>query len=430
MKKKRLSFVCVFLCMSLLIMPIPASATNQVAAVDEVAAKSMAQASALEAFNKIYGLVIFDAAGTSEYHDYYGGCYINDENILVICVKNGGTELINTLNSALGDEYDVEYEFCDWSKGEVLSFAEAEINTFSSNATTQINCGYYSDEDNAYILEVTNASETSTISALERRDSNIPVIIREVETEQSIVQEASTLDSTQNTVPTSTYIPIYGGMGMYQILRYSDGTAFQIPSVAATIGICGYYNGITCILTAAHCCESDSSGVDKELYLDSRYNVLLEETSLAVHGIGDYAALILPSSYTPTNYIIGASGSARPIADYFTLSEIPQNTIIHKYGVSTQYTASKVSGNNLTSGDEPNKVSSLILSVPIDGSTSSIVAEGDSGGPVWMLNTSGELILVGIVQAKSDDGTEMYTTPIRFPINSGFIPYGLISASA
>jgi len=441
MKKKRLSFVCILLCMSLLIMPIPASATNQTTAVDEIAAKSMAQAPALEAFNKIYDLVIFDTAETPEYHDYYGGCYINDDNILVICVKNGGTELINTLNAVLGDEYDVEYDFCDWSKGEVLSFAESEINTFSAKSTVTVNSGYYSAQDNAYILEVTNTSEEPILPASAKRTGNIPVIIREVDMEQAVDASPSIQDAVQTSLPERSNIPIYGGMGMHQKATY--GNLVEEIQNGATLALCGYFNGIPCILTAAHCCldTEDLMGNSKikKLYLDSNFTVELEETSLQVHGVGDYAALKIPSGYIPTNSIKAtSSGSTRTITSYLTLNEIPQGTIIYKYGISTSYTESQVFGNNATTGDG-SQVSGLILSIPVGAvegdsdnefNDESIVDEGDSGGPVWTLNANGGIVLVGLVQAMGNPAyfatSRMYITPICYPISSGFIPYGML----
>lgn len=438
MKKKRLSFVCILLCMSLLIMPIPASATNQTTAVDAVAAKSMAQAPALEAFNKIYDIVIFDTAETLEYHDYYGGCYINDNNVLVICVKTGGTELVNTLNSVLGDEYDIEYEFCDWSKNEVLSFAEAEISTFSSKAASTVNSGYYSAQDNAYILEVARTSEEPILSTSEKRASNIPVIIREVGANPPIVHDSSDLEVDQNAAPAAINTPLYGGMAM-QLRCYQNNTYVSYID-GATIALCGYFNGEPCILTAAHCCM-DTDDVQKDLYMDYNFTAHLAETSLKVHGTGDYAALKIPYGYIPTNNIMtSSSGSVSSIAGYFTGSEIPENTIIHKYGASTQYTASKVTGNDGVSGTYPDIVSPLVVSIPVYAEENKnnshnhdvIVDHGDSGGPVWTLNAQGGVVIVGIVQAMSnptDDimvANKLYTTPIRFPLGSGFIPYGTI----
>lgn len=413
--------------MSLLIMPIPASATNQTAADDAVAAKSMAQAPALEAFNKIYDLLIFDTEEAPAYHDYYSGSYINDDNVLVICVKTGGTELVNTINNALGNEYDVEYEFCEWSKNEVLAFAQSEISTFSTKENVTVSGGYYRAQDNAYILEVINTSEHPIFSTSATRERSIPVIIREIEASPVIASDTSVLDSAPNNVTANSNTPIYGGTGMYQRIFYGDDFT-GYTQMAATVGLCGYFNTVPCILTAAHCCMENANGSDKRLYLDSTFDDELVETSLEVHGDGDYAALEIPPEYTPTNRIIASSsGSILPISSYFTAPEIPQNTIIYKYGITTQCTASKVSGNNGTSGSYPSTISHLIVSSPINGNTANIVAEGDSGGPVWMMNTSGGIILVGIVQAKSNADNQMYTTPIRFPIGSGFIPYGMIN---
>ena len=439
MKRKRLSFVCILLCMSLLIMPVPASATNQTATVDEIAAKSMAQAPALEAFNEIYDLVIFDTAETSEYHDYYSGSYINDENVLVICVKKDGDALVNMINNALGDEYEVDYEFCDWSKNEVLAFAKSEMSTLSSKATVTVNSGYYSAQDNAYILEVTNTSEEPVLSSAAKRDSGIPVVIREVEVNQPIVCDNSDLEYEQTVTTTAVYTPIYGGMAM-QLRCYHNNT--YVPYIdGATIALCGYFNGEPCVLTAAHCCM-DTDDTQKDLYMDYNFTVHLEETSLQVRGTGDYAALKIPSGYIATNNIkTSSSGNVSPIAGYSTSLEIPENTIIYKYGAATELTASKVISSTGSTGSYPDEVSPLFVSIPVYAEEyennphnhDPIADPGDSGGPVWTLNTQGGVIIVGIVQAKSNPTTDitvankLYTTPIRFPLLAGFIPYGMVN---
>ena len=85
------------------------------------------------------------------HHEDYGGCYISDQNTLVVLVKPGSTALINELNSLVDDDAPLEYRECRWTMNE----AEAHLAKLAPMLPVEkIEDMYYTSERNTFMLSV------------------------------------------------------------------------------------------------------------------------------------------------------------------------------------------------------------------------------------------------------------------------------------
>ena len=202
MKKLRTKTISVLLCLSLFA-NIPSvfaqgDTENDHLELSEGEIASLAQTAAVSAYEAIYDAIVYtDSNGITGHHEDYGGCYINDENMLVVCVKNGTTELQDVLSAILEDDAPVVYEYCDWT----IEEAKNELNKIvSSLPEDKIESMYYSSKRNAFVFSVSEEDSDSITQLWQtkaRTADNIPPPF-EVDIIAANNMEASTMEPSMN----------------------------------------------------------------------------------------------------------------------------------------------------------------------------------------------------------------------------------------
>ncbi len=209
---------------------------------------------------------------------------------------------------------------------------------------------------------------------------------------------------------------LYGG----DKLRNSNGISFSL-----CIG--GTYEGRDCILTCGHGNEgfpiiyrgSSSTVVGNVVFQRANQSEIPGEPIL---GLGDYAIVQLNSNFTGTNKVRNATTLLNIKGVY---SSVPVGTTIYKYGATTGYSSGHVTAIAQTVHYQSKRsdyyVGGLTLSYVTNSSGTAALAEGDSGGCVYIKDGSIYKIH-GNVTAQFENTGNMYSTPIYYAQYVGFEP--------
>lgn len=138
---------CVFL------LTLPSVARAQSSSFSEAKKAPATQGPAISAYETIYDYVYY-SDGNGEitgYHPDFGGCYINDENYLIVLVKPGTTGLPELLDSLLDDDAPVKYTDCRWTMTEVKAHMDKVAPMLPAD---RIDFAGYSSSRNAIVFHV------------------------------------------------------------------------------------------------------------------------------------------------------------------------------------------------------------------------------------------------------------------------------------
>ena len=111
---------------------------------------SLNQMEALKTFATIKDTIIFtDKGHIVGYDKDYGGCYINSNNELIVCIKKGGERLIQELNEIVSDKSHLKYDWCVWSRED----AELFVRHLPIEITSLAEYIYFDSELNKVVIE-------------------------------------------------------------------------------------------------------------------------------------------------------------------------------------------------------------------------------------------------------------------------------------
>lgn len=228
-------------------------AVSQHPGLTEAEISAMSQAKALKAYFVIRQVFTLDDNGEIIAHpDGYGGCYINDNNELVIRIAEGNPNLKDRISRiADANGVTVVFEDCAISINDAYKQLQDFVELVGCSSFDNT---YYSVYDNAYIIDVTaeNAQKLEKLLTNSRAISSFPNISLNIISSTASPAPSSTSRITTATTPISP-LELCGGMSLLS----SDNSA-------GTLGICGTYNDTPCILTAGHVAKNRTLRIPSE----------------------------------------------------------------------------------------------------------------------------------------------------------------------
>lgn len=393
---------------------------------------SLAQSDAIDAYFVLRNTFVLDENGEIiDYPDSYGGCYINDDNQLVICGKNGDFSFISSCQNIIDENnLPVIYQSCNVSLKEAIK-QYYKLSDYLTDDSI-IENSFYSSEKNSYIIQIDTEHEQVLSEALYRlysnadcKSINTSISIEYVETESLSVKKSeveSKVEDISNIAASSNY-PLIAGTPLYS--NYPNSRTYM---QCGTLGISGSIGGMNnFILTAGHVADNSPC-----LYKNGVYTQLLTHSiQVGSDRLGDFGILYTTSSlYYSTNLTYVDKGqTTSTIAYYYNHSDYPEGATLCKYGISTGYTEGKVAGTSYIeyqNGFENLEIKGIISVKSTEGPLS---APGDSGGPVWAKAKNGSKILMGVVSGSnySQGYYYMYVSPLYLATSQGFTPYNMIA---
>ena len=360
----------------------------------DVQEKMAAQEPAIEAYMVLTSLFGMTEYGIPNYPDNYAGEYIDDYNQLVLLVTDRMWFLSSEYGMAVKDIPVIEIQEVDYSYKDLQACRGVVQEVIDKNIT--VNAFGVDILLNRYYIGIEESDYNDNYDELMLYQDFYPVVFG--------IENKGYAD-----------MALYGG---YKITKSNNA--------GSSIGICGTYNGSNAIITCGHGYSTSDAvfrsgtNIGSVSYQRANQNANIWQTYVTA-SLGDFSIVTLNSSASITNRVY-SSGGTIPITG--TYSSVPVNTVVYKYGYATGYSYGSVVATSMSFsyGSPPGYyIDGLYKTLLNYGS----IGAGDSGGPVWRVSGSSNLIH-GIVDAHSVNtstgNTYMYSTPIYYAVNIGFSP--------
>ena len=369
------------------------------------------------------------ATEDGEIPDWYGGRYISDDNVLKIKIVGDHPEIESAIEEMMTADADYAFETASISLNELNALADAVSEAVEGKEIVSISISQTHSTVTLTVPEQTNLSK----SAAAKRVLGDSLYRQMTTTPHLVVETGPRAELTA---------ALRGGDIIYT--RNASGTALND---FGTIGYCGNYGSINCILTAGHVLDglTEENGAKRIYYGNNGANyVVLNPGNHYINfydgAYGDYGVVAIGSQNTRTNLVKLSSTTVGPIDGVhsfptFTTGNMGldpnapvEGRIVFKYGYVTGMTTGRIQGDadSITYGNISIEGLMTVRKLdPEDPDLPDLSADGDSGGPVWYLNSNDERILAGVVSGGLGgnlSGTEMYFSPIYYA-NNVFDPY-------
>lgn len=325
--------------------PLGVSATGKVDSFEKLVA---AQKRAVAANEKL--MQYFWGNGwATEYPEFFGGCYI-EENILNVRLVNPSAQTMDALSSVFaGYEDVVTYVFGKNSQASLQLHADetaAELKEFGYGVTH-----WYVD----------SFTEEIIIGVLEKDVDAVSCLIQGKRTDSRGNERPEIIIEKSEYVTTDTQV-IYGG------------TRLRMPTDNRTAGACGYYAGGNALVTCGHGNTTVGSTV--------RFNDEIIGTVAYVQYTdgeqGDFSIISLTNAQL--SHKISKSDQEQVTITNGTLLSPAVGTYIYRYGDESGVTQGIVDATNITTTSTQTNTSIRGLTratlTTVSGSS-----PGDSGGP-------------------------------------------------
>ncbi len=305
---------------------------------------------------KVESLFI-DKNGETQYPDYVGGLYINKEQNLVIQIVSNPNERKALLkdakyNEIINIDQNAIIEYVDHSYNELNSINEVIKNYFSKNNNRNISlvANYVDISNNIVVVEL----ENNTVDEIEKFKENV-------------------IDSPLIRFIKGTIVPMTANLNPGQQLE---------DLIVCSVGYRAKYNGSQGYVTAAHCINKDTTGINT--------GTVINRTNA---GKVDAVFIKNYANYTPTNTTNWGNFTLSVNDTYPTVFS---GQVIGKVGRTTHYQTGTIT--NLSwSGYTGNKNETVYHTDFIVASANN--DEGDSGGAVFVPTTVGKANVLGITSA-------------------------------
>ena len=319
------------------------------------------------------------------YPDNFGGSYVNENNELVVQIVNNLKAKKLKYNSAKKEitlDNDIIKEVVNYSYNDLTEVNDAIINYFSNHRADEYFVGNYVDVKNNIVVVELKEINNDYINKFKREVINSNMI------EFKVGERATTASSSKA-----------GGNFTYET-TFTKGSATITRSGSCSIGARAKRNGVSGYITAGHC------------FGDMGYNT---STTLTTTSIGtfvtrsysssmDAAFIKLNSGNTVTNNLNDSGYQAKFInttgQNYYTVG-----TTVAKDGAASKYSNGTIHTLNYSITDSSGVYHTNIVRANLSS------ANGDSGGPVFTVNTitlTSGAPLIGLVSLVSNNITCFY----------------------
>jgi len=328
---------------------------------DQAFLKSQSKAS--EAYQKL--VKSFDPVGTpdaSDFPEYYGGAFVNDEGKLVINVTDNAASISQDIKKRIGTD-----EF-------ILKPSKYSFKTLTGIMNTL----------NTYKLKKADSPISANFNSYALLDAQNSIVVYLDEYSQEQIEEfkKQVLDS-----PAIEFKKATGKVK--DEINVNPGSSITSGGSGGSVGYRARRDGVDGIVTAGHLAALNAD-VEKD------GTVFASCTARQYSGSVDASFCeITDTDYTPTNTLDGTSNTLST-----TISEPGVGTVINKIGASTGHTSGKVISTN---------ASVTIGGVTFTNLTSADYssAPGDSGCIVYSyISSTNTRLTLGI--HKASDGTTRY----------------------
>lgn len=371
-----------------------------ISGLTELEKLALQQIPAIKAHEAVYNNLLIGDEGEELLPEWYGGCYISEDNKLVIKIVQGFEGAITAIDRIVPKDAKYTFESTDISLGDLAFLAES--------VTVSDVAGTYS--------AITISQENSTVCvAFAEEDEGIST-----HNSQSIMNNKH-IEARYGVTPITTSA-IKGGDTLYRDL---DG----LMRSQGTAGFCGSFvkNGTTYsgIITAGHVAQGISLyfGYSNPLGNTNNNSII----QYANRQSGDYA-LIPIGNNSKTNLVklsSNTSGEVAYVSDDDYISGMIDNRYVFKYGFVTGMTMGKITGFNTEVHYDGNVYIEGLVQITAENENTTLLQSGDSGGPVWCLTSSEERVLMGVVSGKEANIPSIgYYSPIYLTLDE-FTPHNL-----
>lgn len=322
-----------------------------------------------------------------EYPDYYGGAYINDNDILTINVTTDSTDIKEELQEVTQDQ-EVGFKKVKYEYSQLLDLYNMLGNKITDSQIADQVTGFYVDEVNNRIMVA--MKDLSFVARFKEEISDSLMIAFEQGEEIDI-------NATTKFKPGAQLVDDTAGFGYssgYRCRKITSDGNYTIGVISAAHG-----NALKNKISAA-------SGLSFGVVFTRKYS-----------GNVDASYMRCLNSHYDLSNVIKYSGSSLAAGKYF--KTVPVGTTVYKTGDTTHLTSGKVLSNNSScTYDNKNFVDYICSSYKC--------ADGDSGGLVYA-DSSGKYQIVGSHVASSysaSTGYRSYAVKVTNVISAlGVTPY-------
>lgn len=317
------------------------------------------------AANEILMQYFYSIGDLDEYPEYYGGCYIGDDNLYHLRLVASSDGVKETLNILFGEYADVViYETCDISFNELQEYVRAVADDI-------MDLGY---DVTSWCVDVTTGNVIVRVLP-----DCVEAVQAMVDNGQgfSYTYKSVGLNGSDEAVSSNYTCPsIIVEQGAYMRNDSSPvlgGNAIGINGAGYSVGACGYYNGQNAIVTAGH-----GVAVDDVVMLNGVNIGTAARVQFTSNQEGDYALVIL-NNEAELSHRIGNSERGITILNKGIVNDPAVGTYIQKYGNTSGYAYGQVKFVNVEATEQRFGVTLKRLTEAI--LTSGSDTGGDSGGP-------------------------------------------------
>lgn len=319
------------------------------------------------------------------YPSYFGGMYINDDasKLVIQIVKNNipseDSEEFEIYNKILNMDNSIQIEYVTYSYNELNEANNNISKTLSADGSTQnISSTYIDIMNNSVTVELIKNNQEQQMKI-----KNKMIKSKTASATDLIKFAVGEKNTTYTNINAGGYISAKGGN-------------------PCSMGMRVKYKGKKGYLTAGHC----TKGVGTTIKSGT-----VKARQLANNQKFDYAFIQTNSSYTPTNTLEKYSNSPSNITKLGLVSYCPTVTVnmaVSKEGITTGYTAGKVTGVNASV-----YYSDIKMTITGMVKTNVYAQPGDSGGVVMIPRTDSNGGAIGLGILSGGNGSEMYFTNIN-----------------
>ena len=364
---------------------------NVISGLTELEKLALEQIPAIKAHEAIYESMLINDEGEELLPEWYGGCYISEDNKLVIKIVQGYDEIVNTIEQTVPTDASYTVENTDISLGDLVSLSE--------------------------IVKASDAAGTFSALTISQQDSVVYVSFPEE-------KEGICTYNSSRSIMNNEHIEVRYGVKPVTTSAIKGGdTLFRnengLMRSHGTVGFCGTFvkGGTTYsgIVTAGHVAQNTALyfGYNNPLGNESDNSII----QYANRQAGDYA-LIPMGNNSKTNLVklsSTTSGEVTYISEDDYISGMIDNRYVFKYGFVTGMTMGQITGYNTEVHYGNVYIEGLVQITDKSGDT--LLSEGDSGGPVWGLTSSEERELMGVISGKESISSIGYYSPIYLTLD-------------
>ena len=366
------------------------------------------------------------ATEDGEIPGWYGGRYISDDNVLKIKIVGDHPEIESAIEEMMTADADYAFETASISLNELNALADAVSEAVEGKEIVSISISQTHSTVTLTVPEQTNLSKSAAAksalgNAVYQEVASLPYVV---------------IETGEPAVPTAA---LRGGDIVYSM--NAAGTALH---ALGTIGYCGKYGTQNCILTAGHVLNDlKTVNGSKRIYYNGSTSNYVNLTSSNSYiqfeddEYGDYGVVYIGSQNTRTNLVklssttVGAISAANfdsgaDLKEY--LDPLAEGRYIYKYGNSTGLTVGEITNGNYEPPYTVDNQTTIYIRgiVKVESYVSGsfpLVLDGDSGGPVWYINSNDERVLVGVVSGKEGVNNRILLVSPLYHARNHFEPY-------